>query len=434
MNDKVLRKFRHIFRHYQKYFNLCMVVFCVCGITNSSAVSAPLPGQIIVDPNNPAWLKYNDGGPFFMAGPGDPEEFLYRGTLNPDGTRNGDQMSLINKLKGTGANCIYFQAIRSHGGDGDSTHNPFVNNNPADGINMKVLDQWETWFTEMDNNGIVIYFFFCDDSARIWKRRFWDFRDVVNDSERNFVKNIVNRFEHHKNLIWVVAEEYQEAFSARHISQLAAVIHAADDHEHPIAVHKLSGIDFSEFADDPNIDQFAIQYNKSTATELHNGMVTAWNGANGKYNLNLAEAIHYGTGPAARKKHWAIAMAGTYVMVLGWDIANTPINDLEDCGRLIRFMESTNFNEMAPHDELKYGGTEYVLALPSNNYIAYASNLEGNIGLKNMNPGTFNIKWFDVTNGKAIIQDSVSVIAGNQTWGKPKGIGNEVAVFMRRIK
>ena len=69
-------------------------------------------------------------------------------------------MSLITKLKGTGANSIYLMAVRSHGGDGNSTENPFVNNDPAKGINMAVLDQWETWFTEMDRNGIVIYFFF----------------------------------------------------------------------------------------------------------------------------------------------------------------------------------------------------------------------------------------------------------------------------------
>lgn len=57
-------------------------------LNKSSAV--PLDGQIIVDPNNPSWLKYNGGGPFFLAGPGDPEGFLYRGALNADGTRNGD--------------------------------------------------------------------------------------------------------------------------------------------------------------------------------------------------------------------------------------------------------------------------------------------------------------------------------------------------------
>ncbi|MCI0724601.1 MAG: hypothetical protein L0338_37400, partial [Acidobacteria bacterium] len=48
-----------------------------------------LPGQIIVDPDNASWLVYNkdtDGNgkldPFYLGGPGGPEDFLYRGTRN----------------------------------------------------------------------------------------------------------------------------------------------------------------------------------------------------------------------------------------------------------------------------------------------------------------------------------------------------------------
>lgn len=41
-------------------------------------------------------------------------------------TRDGNQMTLIEKMIGTEANCIYMQVIRSHGGDEDSIHNPFV--------------------------------------------------------------------------------------------------------------------------------------------------------------------------------------------------------------------------------------------------------------------------------------------------------------------
>ncbi len=104
-----------------------------------------------------------------MCGPGDPEDFLYRGRLKPDGTRDGDQMELIEKMRFTGANCIYLMAMRSHGGDGDKTHNPFVSNDPRKGINSKVLAQWEKWFTQMDNSGIVIYLFLYDDNARPWK-------------------------------------------------------------------------------------------------------------------------------------------------------------------------------------------------------------------------------------------------------------------------
>ena len=67
---------------------------------------------------------------------------------------------------GTGANSIYFQAVKSHGGDGDSTMNPFVDSNVNGLLDEDILDQWETWFTAMDNAGIAIFFMFYDDNSR----------------------------------------------------------------------------------------------------------------------------------------------------------------------------------------------------------------------------------------------------------------------------
>jgi hypothetical protein len=417
-----------------------------------------MEGQIVPDPDRPQHLARARTGPFFMCGPGDPEGFLYRGTRNADGTRAGDQTALIDKLRGTGANCIYLQVVRSHGGDGDSTQNPFVNSDPSEGLDQDILSQWEDWFAEMDRAGITIFLILYDDSARIWndpplpplaKGRGAvpplprGGEGGVGAAERAFIHEIVNRFEHHKNLIWCVAEEYAEAYSAARVSNIAAEIRAADYHRHPIAVHKNNGLDFSEFADDPNIDQFAIQYNVSTPEEVHAGIVSAWNAANGRYSLNLAEVADHGTGESMRKKNWAAAMAGALVMVLGMDIASTPACpplgrggeggcDLRDCGRLVEFFESTNFQEMAPRDDLACGGAQYVLALPGDSYIAYASNLSGDIGLKSMEPGSYELRWFDVTNGTTVVQSNVEVAAGDRTWPKPAQIGNELAVYIAR--
>ena len=397
-------------------------------LRNSGAEDPSEGGRIVVDSENRRWLKRKGGGAFFMCGPGDPEDFLYRGKLRPDGTRDGDQMALIEKMKGTGANCIYLMAVRSHGGDGEKTHNPFVNNDPGKGVNAKVLEQWERWFARMDKNGIVIYFFFYDDSARVWRTA-----DKLGNQEREFIRAIVDRFEHHKNLIWCVAEEYQEAFSPERVKNIAAEIRRADNYVHAIAVHKLSGLDFSEFADERNIDQFAIQYNKSSADELHAGMVSAWKRARGRYSLNMSEAAGHGTGKEARLKSWACAMGGAYVMILEMDIAGTPKSDLEDCGRLVRFFEGTNFNEMAPHDELRFGGTKYVLAKPGDSYIAYAPNLKGKIGLKEIKAGRYDFRWFDCASGQEVPQKAVRVAGGNQSWDRPKGIGKELAVYIKRV-
>jgi hypothetical protein len=271
--------------------------------------------------------------------------------------------------------------------------------------------------------------FLYDDSTRPWKTG-----DVLGKAEKDFIRTIVDRFEHHRNLIWCIAEEYQEAFSVEKAKNFAAEIRAADDHNHVIAIHKLNGLDFSEFADEPNIDQFAVQYNVSNADELHEGMVKAFRQARGKYNINMSEAAGFISGRDSRIKSWACAMAGAYVMILEMDIASTPKSDLEDCGRLVRFFESTNFNEMLPHDELRFAGTKYVLAHPGFSYIAYSPELQGEIGLKDMRRGTYEFRWFDCASGKEVRQTGVNVKAGSQSWEKPRGIGMEVAVYIRRIE
>jgi len=418
---------------------------------------SPLSGQIIVDPDNPSWLVYNkdnnDDGeldPFFLCGPGDPEGFLYRGKLNDDGTRDGDQMELINKLKANGGNCIYLMTVRTHGGDAasgagkspeiypDAKHNPWIGQDPANGLNQKILDQWETWFTEMDNNGIVIFFFIYDDAINIGSRFGWRLDDSgdLHFKEREYIQALVNRFKHHKHLIWCVMEEGQEIGEnwQKHVSKIAEAIQQADDHHHVIAAHQLGGNVFYH-ADDPNIQQFAVQTDGDkvkTLDDMHNWMLEAWNNAAGRYNVNMSEDSNHKelNDDAMRKRNWAIAMAGAYVMAIGMDILETPVEQLQDCRRLQQFFESTDFNRMSPHDELRYGGTQYVLANPGSSYIVYASKPSDNVGLRDMIPGAYNLKWFDCVTGNTVMQESKIIESGDQTWSKPAEMGDEVAVYV----
>lgn len=385
----------------------------------------PMSEQVMPNSNNPSWLVRRNGSPFYMCGPGDPEDFLYRGKLRADGTRDGDQLGLIKKLAIYGGNCIYMIAVRSHGGDGDPTQNPFIMNDPSKGLNEKVLDQWESWFSEMDNNRIVIYFIFYDDSAVPW-----DTGDSVSKYESDLFTSIVRRFKHHRNLIWCISEEYQECLSAARVKKLAALIRQNDDYLHPIAVHKLPGIDFAEFADDPNIDQFAIQYNADDARQLHEAVKSANRLAKGRFNLNMAEAADFGTGTEARRKIWACAMAGSYVMELGMDIKGTDAMDLEDCAGLIKFMEATNFDAMSSADDLSFAATDYVLASKRNSFILYSGDSRESVGLKHISCGDYELSWFDCATGKWVIQPNVPVVEKPVEWHKPSIMGDEVALYI----
>jgi len=403
---------------------VCVALASAPGAGAAGTLDDPnaLPGQIIVDPAHPTWLKRNGGGPVYLCGPGDPEGFLYRGARRADGTRAGDQVALIDKLARHGGNCIYMQVVRSHGGDGEADHNPFVDSDPHKGLSKPILDQWAEWFARMDRAGICVYLFLYDDSARIWSG------DAVCPAEQAFLAGVVNRFEKVRNLIWVVAEEYAERLSAKRVRNIAAAIRAADDHNHVIAVHKNNGLSFTEFAADVNIDQFAVQWNVPTAKALHDGMVKAWRLAGGRYGLVMSEAKGHRTD--MRRKNWACAMGGAHAMVLTMDIATTPPEALAHCRIQQRFLEATGLNTMAPRDDLARGATMYVLAAPDGSCILYTE-LPGELGRKAPKPGTYDLTWLDCVSGRTIRQGKVRAPAGEQRFSRPKGIGTDAAVWVR---
>ncbi|MBD3375261.1 hypothetical protein GF406_09515 [candidate division KSB1 bacterium] len=445
---------------------LCL--FCILGSffagCGKNEDTVYLPGQIIVDSHNPAWLVYNRDNdnngrldPAFICGPGDPEGFLYRGNRNPDGTREGDQEELIEKLAAHGGNCIYMIAVRTHGGDAwksardnpkvypDDKHNPWIGQDPARGVNTAILDQWDEWFSLMDENGIIIYFFIYDDAIKIADQFGWalDADGNLNPDEKSFVQTLVNRFEHHKNLVWCVMEEGQEIGQhwRQHISQIARAVREADDHDHVIAAHQLGGNIFYH-AEDPHIDQFAIQTSRERVTtvgDLHDWMLTAWETANGRYSLNMSEDAVQGNVSVPnndrteiRQRNWTAAMAGAYSMVLGMNIDDTPAEWLTDCKTLYSFFESTTFNMMHPADSLAAGETMYVLAADPFDYIAYSSASTRNLGLHLTGKGEYTLKWIDCISGKTEYGKHTSQIKGEILWHKPSGFGNEVAVFVQR--
>ncbi|MFC1479514.1 Ig-like domain-containing protein [Planctomycetota bacterium] len=397
-------------------------------------LNGPVSGQIIRDPDNPQWLKRHNGSHVFICGPGDPEGFLYRGTRNGDGTRSGDQVDLINKLITNGGNSIYMQIVRSHGGDGSSDHNPFVGSNPSNGIDQDILNQWETWFTLMDDNNILIYLFFYDDGARPWNTG-----DSVGSTEKTFIETIVNTFEHHKNLIWIVGEESEEAYSHTRVRNIAQTIADADDHNHIIGNHHLSGTTFKAWAAGSALTHYSMQYNAASASATHSGSITARNngenaGAGDGYMVIYSEnTSRKGNNETdTRNMIWEISMGGVMPMRLGMDIANTPVNALKQCRYLQEFFESTDFYTMKNYDSLKSGGTTYLLANPGVSYIAYALSLSGGIGIQSMASGEYKLVWLDCVDGEKVTQTNINVPAGTNTFSKPATIGVQCAVWVTK--
>ena len=103
-----------------------------------------------------------------------------------------------------------------------------------------------------------------------------------------------------------------------------------------------------------------------------------------------------------------------------------------DCGRVVEFMVSTDFVDMAPHDELAFHGAEFLLAQPGRSYIAYAWNLFGKIGVRDMTAGRYGFRWLDLATGRAVTETDVDVGGGDEAWVRPPGIGREMVVYIWR--
>ncbi len=390
--------------------------------------TGPLPGQIIIDPDHPQWLMRKGGQHVYVCGPGDPEDFLYLGTRNADGTRDGDQVQRIQKLIKYGGNCIYMQVVRTHGGDAklDTTHNPFVNSEPNQGLDEDILNQWEDWVTLMDRNDILIYLFLYDDGARIWNTG-----DRVGPEEKAFVEAIVQRFKHHKNLVWNVGEESEERYSAARVQAIAEVIQQTDDHNHLIGNHHLSGTTFKAWQPEGAINHYSMQLN-SSGEEAHQGAIATLNEAAGRYQVIYSESTAAPTDIEGARHHaWAVAMGGLMPMFLSMDIASTPAESLQQCRFLQQFFEGTDFYSMFPHDELSEAETKYVLANPGRSYIVYADQLQHTIGLKDVPAGRCLISWLDCQTGRTATGKTLCEQPGQATFKKPVGFGSECAAWIR---
>jgi hypothetical protein len=394
-------------------------------------VKTPRPGQIIVDPEHPQWLKRHEGGHVYICGPGDPEDFLYLGRRNSDGTRDGDQVARIDKLHEHGGNCLYLQLVRTHGGDAnaDRTQNPFVDSDPARGLDEDILKQWDQWFARMDRQGILAYLFFYDDGAQIW-----DTGDRVGPEERAFFEAIVRRYQHLNNLIWVIGEESEEAYSSERVQALAEVIREADSHGHLIGNHHQSGTTFKAFRSGSALNHFAMQLSQ-TDDAAHQGALEALRKADGRYQVIYAESTAMRIDPPGMRKHaWAVAMAGLMPMLLQMDVASTPVESLNQCRTLQRFFESTDFYTMSPHDELAGGQTKYVLANPSRSYIAYGDAVGSSLGLKGLPAGTYRVDWLDCVSGQRRSAVQEVTRAADVGFQKPADFGRECAAWIRDVR
>lgn len=423
-----------LFRSTGPFRIAAALALLLAGGLASPLVAQTLPGQIIRDPDHPQWLMRSGGEHVFLCGVGDPEDFFFRGTEQPDGTRNGDQDALIDKLIAQGGNTLYVEAVRSHGGDGPADHNPFVNHDPSQGVNAAVLAQWEGWMQRAEDNDITVYFFFYDDSTRVWSTG-----NGVGVEEETFLRAIVNAFEHHPNIIWNVSEESEEKHSTAKVQNIAAIISDADDHDHLLGNYHHSSLVFKSWIDGGFLDTYSMHLDVPPQ-DAHQGAVdardlaeAAGSGGDG-YIVTYTEPFFANGAPdeVVRQYLWDCTMAGVMPLMYGADIATTSNALLNECRTISTWFEGTDYWTMDNADALGSSGTTYVLADAPHGYILYAASDTGDLGLRGTITGFYDLHWLDVDSGTAVVQTGVTVPGGGASFARPSGIGAECALWITR--
>jgi hypothetical protein len=415
-----------------------------------------LPGQVIVAGPNPGYLKYNGGGPVFLSGPDNPEDFLFRGTLNADGTRSGGgQTDMINRIAKAGVNAFHCQMTRmkrcNFKNEGDDTHTPFVNHDPSQPLDEDILNQWEGWLDQLEREGIIVHLEFYNDATDVemmgWKL---DSDGNLHPDEKRWIEGIVNRFKHHKNILWGIEESCNKLPKSRtlHFKKIGELIARTDNYNHPIVQSFVvpndpegdfpaDGITSDEYIGDAHIRIVTWLHVVPHGDDLekqHQEYLQYYHRDAANFIVMKNETYHHPrSGPRSRRYMWSCAMAGIHTLEAYHHADTSSDSTLRDDGRLKTFMEQTDFYKMKPRDDLAAGSTKWVLAHPGGLYIAYTYDYSGPMGVKNIPAGTYELKWFDTVDGNMVTQTGVSVSSGDVTWSKTSSLGKEIALYIRRL-
>lgn len=414
---------------------------------------AALPGQIMVGGANPGYLKYNGGGPAYLCGPDNPEDFLYRGTLNEDGTRSGGgQEEMIAKMAAAKVNAFHCQMFRMQRcnikNEGDDEHCPFIGHDPSKGINRLVLDQWDHWISLMEENNIILHLEFYNDATDV-EQMGWTLQPNgdLHPEEISFFREIVEKFKYHKNIMWGLEESCNKLPRSRtlHFKKLAALIAKIDNHNHPIIQSFVipedpegdfpgGGGTSDDYIDDPNIKVVTwlhLNPHKDDFEAQHQEYLKYYHRDSKYFVVMKNETYHHPRkGKHSRIYMWSCAMAGLHSLEAYHHAHDGADSTLAQDGFINQFLEATDYHRLLPRDDLASGSTNWVLARPGHSYITYTYNYTEPMGLEGMVPGTYDLRWLDAHSGQTDLQKNIMVTWGENLWQKPASFGNEIVVYL----
>jgi len=353
-------------------------------------------------------------------------------------------------------NAMHFQMFRMRRcnikGEGDDTHCPFIDHDPSKPLNEKVLDQWEFWLKELEKRNIIVHLEFYNDATDV-ELMGWtlDAQGNLHPDERRFIEGIVNRFKHLKNIIWGLEESSNKLPRSRviHFRKMAELIRQVDEYQHPIVQSLVTpetaekdmhpdGVTSADYRDNPVIDIMTwlhISPHGKDFEAQHRAYLEYAQKDRDVFILMKNETeYHQIDRRTARVHNWACALAGMHALEAQLNVARADRHDrIVDAGKLVSFMEQTDWFRMKSADDMVTEDAKWALANPGVSYIVYSYDCKNVMGLKNLPQGRYEILWFDTIDGKFQKETFQQAKDGPASWHKPANFSNEVAVYVKRI-
>ncbi|HUU29730.1 MAG TPA: DUF5060 domain-containing protein, partial [archaeon] len=377
-------------------------------------------GPLSYDPGEPWYLKWASGELFFESGANDPECFLAKRFISQE-----ERFAGIDYLAGAGCNILYMGMVNAGPGDGtpEMKVTPWLGGFDKPDFDMICLDfmnRLEGVLDRMLELDMVAHLvFYLDDCCAVSD-------SITPEQEEMLFRYTVARFGSYPNLIWNLAEEFEECFDTLWCENRAALLKKLDPLHHPVTVHQLSADSFT-FAGSPNFDLTAIQYNTTDPDSLNAAVIKVRGqvkSAGRPVPVSFIEWTPIGPSQAeqARKGIWSIALAGGTYQIFNKEDKGPMSADFARWAEHWRYaailrgvMESLPLGRMAPDNSLVSRG--FCLAGPANTYLVYQP--EGGEFILELPAGdrSLSVSWIDPRTGEK--KEAGKVQAGLNRFNTP---------------
>jgi len=353
-----------------------------------------------------------------------PEMEVIHGPVERVDVRLSGPRRIVSKVSQMGINSIYAIANNIDGDRRDTW--PWLGGNEAqakansDRFDVAKLQQWEDFFSYIQQKGIVLHFVFNDDSA-------WRGYD-----QALYIREMIARFGHNPGIIWNVGEEANEIFSDRDQIEFADQIKETDPYHHPVTVHRKSPW---PFLGELSFDAASIQIGDGgadfSATRLMNiNSIVIEHRERGTQRDHPVPIMVDETpritevNPEIREKFrnqilYPIILGGGNFELHYWDAygqnGTVSIPDLEilinDMVALRKLLESFPFPVMQPCNQELSNPNNICFGESGNIYIIYLPDGGSESIDLSLTAGNFAYSWFDPRTGGVI---NTGIVQGSQ--------------------